>query len=136
GLDLARSCPGLLNDSPTNHYAALVSEHISQADFLIDLHTGGQLLDLFPLAGYMLHANKAVLDKQRMMAKAFGLPLVWGTDPAPEGRTLSVARDHQIPAIYAEFGGPGPVREEIIEAYAQGCLHILQELKMWQGAHL
>lgn len=133
GLDLARSCPGQWDGSPTMHYAAQVSQQIMQADYLIDLHTGGQLFDLYPLTGYMLHPNQEVLDKQRQMAKAFGLPLVWGTDPAPEGRTLSIARDHQIPAIYVECGGPGPVRPATIEAYRQGCLNVLYDLDMMEG---
>src|SRR5690606_17023059 len=114
GLDLARNCPGDSLGSITLQHAANVAEHIKNVDYLIDMHTGGQLFDLFPLAGYMLHQNETVLEKQRQMARAFGLPLIWRTDPFPEGRTLSIARDHNIPAIYVEFGGPGPIRKEIV----------------------
>lgn len=130
GLDLARNCPGDPEGSITLQHAASVAEHIKNADYLIDMHTGGQLFDLYPLAGYMLHENETVLEKQRQMAKAFGLPLIWGTDPLPEGRTLSIARDHHIPAIYVEFGGPGPIRNEVVSAYIQGCLNILSDLRM------
>jgi len=130
GLDLARICPGDVNGSISMQYAAMAAEEIQKCDYLIDLHTGGQLFDLYPLAGYMLHEDKTVLAKQRKMARAFGLPLIWGTDPLPEGRTLSVARDYQIPAIYVEFGGPGPVRAKVIDAYIQGCLNILRDLDM------
>ncbi|MBG6233528.1 putative deacylase [Pedobacter sp. CAN_A7] len=129
-LDLARSCPGHLSGSSTMQDAANVSNMILECDYLIDLHTGGQLFDLFPLAGYMLHPNKPVLVEQRKMAKAFGLPLVWGTDPLPEGRTLSVARDANIPAIYVEYGGPGPVRELIVDSYINGCLNVLAHFDM------
>lgn len=130
GLDLARSCPGDLEGSATMQDAANVSNMILDCDYLIDLHTGGQLFDLFPLSGYMLHPNQKVLDEQRKMAKAFGLPLIWGTDPMPDGRTLSVARDANIPAIYVEYGGPGPVRELIIEAYINGCLNVMAYFNM------
>jgi len=130
GLDLARNCPGDSLGSITLQHAANVAEHIKNVDYLIDMHTGGQLFDLFPLAGYMLHQNETVLEKQRQMARAFGLPLIWGTDPFPEGRTLSIARDHNIPAIYVEFGGPGPIRKEIVGAYIQGCLNILSDMEM------
>lgn len=41
------------------------------------------------------------------MARAFGLPLIWGTDPTLPGRSLSVARDANVPAIYAEYLGGG-----------------------------
>ncbi|WGQ10600.1 M14 family metallopeptidase [Pedobacter gandavensis] len=125
GLDLARSCPGDVSGSATLQDAATVSKLILGCDYLIDLHTGGQLFDLFPLAGYMLHPNQPVLALQRKMAKAFGLPLVWGTDPSPEGRTLSVARDANIPAIYVEYAGPGPVKENVVKSYISGCLNVL-----------
>ena len=41
------------------------------------------------------------------MARAFNLPLIWGTDASLEGRSLSVARDAAVPAIYAEYLGGG-----------------------------
>ncbi|WP_235964392.1 succinylglutamate desuccinylase/aspartoacylase family protein [Pedobacter gandavensis] len=125
GLDLARSCPGNSSGSSTLQDAANVSKLILECDYLIDLHTGGQLFDLFPLAGYMLHPNKTVLAEQRKMAKAFGLPLVWGTDALPEGRTLSIARDANIPAIYVEYAGPGPVKVNVVNSYIHGCLNVL-----------
>jgi predicted deacylase len=130
GLDLARICPGNPNGSSTEKDAALVSELIAKADYLIDLHTGGKIFDIHPLAGYMLHPLQAVLEVQRAMAIAFGLPVVWGTDHSPNGRTLSVARDHAIPAIYVEFGGGTTARSSIIAAYANGCMGVLSHLKM------
>jgi len=64
------------------------------------------------------------------MAKAFNLPIIWGTDHKPNGRTLSVARDANVPAIYAEYGGGITSREEIVNAYYCGCLGVLQHLRM------
>lgn len=130
GLDLARICPGNSNGTSTEKDAALVSELIAKADYLIDLHTGGKIFDIYPLAGYMLHPSQQVLDVQRSMAVAFGLPVVWGTDHSPDGRTLSVARDHAVPAIYIEFGGGTSARNNIIAAYTNGCMAVLSHLKM------
>ena len=108
GLDLARTCPGRANGSITEQAAHALSAMIREADYYIDLHTGGTALSVWPLAGYMLHANAEVLEKQRLMARAFNLPLIWGTDANLEGRSLSVARDANVPAIYAEYeGGDG-----------------------------
>jgi predicted deacylase len=130
GLDLARTCPGDPSGTPTQVDAHQVSQLIGAADALIDLHTGGRLFDIHPMAGYMVHPDPQVLDAQRAMARAFGLPLLWGTDPAPDGRTLSVARDAGIPSIYVEYGGGSSVRPAIAEAYVEGCLNVLSHLSM------
>ena len=130
GLDLARVCPGNPNGSSTLKDAAEISELIKHADYLIDLHTGGRILDISPMVGYMLHPSEKVLAEQREMAKAFGLPMIWGTECSPNGRTLSVARDAMVPAIYVEYGGGSTVRQEIIESYTSGCLAVLTYLKM------
>lgn len=133
GLDLARICPGKADGTVSEQSAAAVSALIKQADYYIDMHTGGKLFNIYPLAGYMLHTSAAVLKKQQDMAKAFNLPVIWGTDSAPNGRTLSVARDAHVPAIYVEYGGGNSVNEEIITAYTTGCLNVLNSLGMIQG---
>ena len=130
GLDLTRICPGDAFGTPAQRDAHAVSQLIRSSDFLIDLHTGGRILDIHPMCGYMIHPNASILAKQREMARAFGLPLIWGTDPAPNGRTLSVARDAGIPSMYVEYGGGSVVRPHIEEAYVDGCLRVLSLLDM------
>ena len=130
GLDMARTCPGKEDGSETEVAAASISEWIRQSTHLVDLHTGGRAMEIFPLAGYMIHPDPQVLVTQRLMARAFNLPLMWGTDCSPEGRTLSVARDSNIPAIYVEYGGGDRVSSTVLEAYIDGCLHVLAALGM------
>jgi len=130
GLDLARTCPGNAEGTVTEQVAFHISDLIRKADYYIDLHTGGKTLDIFPLAGYMLHNSEKVLNDQRKMAEAFGLPLIWGTEKSAEGRTLSVARDVNVPAIYVEYGGPEPVSENIIKEYIEGCLNVLASFSL------
>jgi predicted deacylase len=125
GLDLARTCPGRPDGSVTERTAHALSVSIRAADYYIDLHTGGTALCVWPLTGYVLHSNSAVLDKQRAMARAFNLPVIWGTDPCLEGRSLSVARDANVPAIYAEYLGGGRCSPAGVEAYVQGCLNVM-----------
>lgn len=129
-LDLARTFPGRAEGSVTERTAHAVAEMIREADFYVDLHTGGAVLSLLPLAGYMLHPSAAVLQTQRRMARAFNLPVVWGTDWRLEGRSLSVTRDANIPAIYAEYLGGAACRPEGVAALAEGCLNVLGELGM------
>ena len=130
GLDLARICPGRSDGSVTQRTAAALSALIETADLYIDLHCGGVAYDAYELAGYTLHPDADVLDTQRRMAKAFNLPLVWGTNPQVDGRSISVARDAKVPAIYAEWHGEGRLRPEGIGDYIDGCLNVMAQCDM------
>ena len=130
GLDLARTCPGEADGSVTEQIAFELSQLIRSADFYIDLHTGGTRLTVLPLTGYVLHPDASVLEQQRRMARAFGLPLIWGTDPNLPGRSLSVARDANIPAIYAEYLGGGRFDPAGVAAYVRGCRNVMAEFGM------
>lgn len=133
GLDLARTFPGRPDGSITERIAHAAGELIRSADFLIDLHTGGTTMAILPLAGYMLHADGRVLEMQRRMARAFNLPFVWGTSPELEGRSLSVARDAGVPAIYAEYQGGAACSADGVRAYVEGSINVMAELGMVDG---
>jgi len=133
GKDLARTCPGKKDGSETEQIAWEISQLIRSADFLIDMHTGGKTYEIYPLAGYMLHPDQEILDKQRGMAAAFGLPIQWGTSPHLDGRTLSVARDAGVPAIYTEYGGGEQIDLDIVNDLYEGCLRVMTPLKMISG---
>ena len=128
GKDLARTCPGRPDGTVTEQTAFALSTLIHTADYYIDLHTGGTELSVFPLAGYVMHNNPQVLEVQRRMARAFNLPVVWGTVANLEGRSLSVARDANVPAIYCEYLGAATCCEAGVEAYVDGCLNVMAEL--------
>lgn len=128
GLDLARICPGKPDGSVSEQTADRISALIQTANYYVDMHTGGVAYDIFPLAGYMLHLSPEVLEKQQQMALAYNLPIVWGTDHRPDGRTLSVARDANIPAIYLEYGGGTGLREFVVTAYKDGFINLLKHL--------
>ncbi len=130
GCDLARICPGDSSGSDSERAAAFISTHIRQADYLIDMHTGGVTYDIYPMAGYVLHQQPDVLGQQRMMAQVSGLPLIWGTDYRPNGRTLSVARDYNIPAVYFEYGGGTGFRPDVVHRYGKAVENILAYLGM------
>jgi predicted deacylase len=129
-LDLARTCPGKEDGSITERTAAALSERIREADFYIDLHSGGTAMSVWPLTGYMLHPDPKVLESQRAMARAFNLPVVWGTDYRLNGRSLSVARDAGVPAIYAEYLGSGGCAAEGVAAYVAGCMNVMAQCGM------
>jgi predicted deacylase len=130
GLDLARTCPGRDGGAPTEQIAFDFSRLLEDVDYFIDLHTGGIRLTIWPLAGYFVHPDGTVLERQRLMARAFGLPAIWGTDPTLQGRTLSVARDKSIPAIYVEYLGSGAYCTEAVAALEKGCRQVMAALDM------
>lgn len=134
GLDLARTCPGKLDGSTTERIAAALSRLIASADYYIDLHSGGTALSVFPLVGYMLHPDAGVLETQRRMARAFNLPVVWGTTPNLDGRSLSAARDARVPALYAEYHGGATCDPAGAQAYVEGCLNVMVVLGMIERA--
>ncbi|MDF1740946.1 MAG: succinylglutamate desuccinylase/aspartoacylase family protein [Verrucomicrobiales bacterium] len=133
GKDLARTCPGSTNGSPTEQIAHAISKRIRSADFFIDLHTGGMTMQVWPLIGYGLVANETVLETQRRMARAFGLPLVWGTSANLKGRTLSIAWEAGVPAIYGEYLGGGMCSGEGVKNYVEGCLRVMTEFGILTG---
>lgn len=130
GLDLARTFPGDPQGTLSQQIAAAATEWIRQADYFIDLHTGGTIFDIQPLCGYVLHPDPHLLDVQRRMARAFNLPVVWGSDWRLEGRSLSAARDLRVPGIYAECRGAAVCRSEGVQAYVEGSLRVLSEVGM------
>ena len=130
GLDLARTCPGNPDGSVTQRTAHALSELICEADFYIDLHTGGTTLSVWPMTGYALHENPTILGQQRAMAKSFNLPLIWGTYGKLNGRSLSVARDASVPAIYAEYMGGARMDPQGVKDYIDGCLNVMAHLDM------
>ncbi len=129
-LDLARTCPGKTDGSITERVAAELTAQIAKADLYIDLHTGGKAMQVDPLSGYMLVKNPDVLETQRRMARAFGLPVIWGTSGALDGRSLSAARDAEVPAIYTEYLGGENCSETGVEAYLSGCREVMAEFDM------
>lgn len=133
GLDLARTFPGKKDGSITERVAAALSDTIRQSDYYIDLHTGGTTMSVSPMTGYMLHPDRHVLEKQRLMARAFNLPVIWGTSPRLEGRSMSVARDASVPAIYCEYVGSAVCHSAGVDAYVAGCRNVMRQLGMTDG---
>jgi predicted deacylase len=132
-LDLARVCPGKEDGSVTEQTAAALAKLIRTADYFIDMHTAGTVFNLQRLAGYGIHFDAQVNEKQRLMARAFNLPIVWGTDGRFKGTSLSVAREANVPAIYVENGGGGICDAARVQENVDGCLNVARALGMLDG---
>jgi predicted deacylase len=132
-LNLARIFPGGPFGSPSQRIAHAFQTYIvAQADLYLDIHSGGNAYAMKEFAGYQARAGR-LGEVQRAAAIAFGLDLVWGTEPLP-GRTLSAAGDQGVPAIYVELSGEGRCRPADLAKTRQGIRNVMGFLEMIDAA--
>ena len=103
--DLARTFPGSVGGSPTERITALLTaEVISGSDLVIDLHSAGADYAM-PLFVGCVGGDDPVAERAVAATTAFAAPLSWRHDRIEPGRSVSVALDLGIPAIYVEGAG-------------------------------
>ena len=129
GANLARVFPGDAGGTLSEQIAAtLVREVIGQADFYLDLHSGGVRYAMPSMAGY------ATFDPRgRAAAEAFGAPVIWGHPVSEPGRTISSARDRGIPFLYVEAWGAGRIAPADLTMMRRGVFNLLRHLEMLPG---
>lgn len=134
GLNLARVFPGNQNGSITEKIAYWMGNYlIKHSDYYIDLHSSGSDMEMPQMCGYIERdkSKKAFFSKN--MAEAFNAKVTWAHEDSGEGRTLSYARDHDVPAIYTECPASRSVDLEDVEVYQRGVLNVMKLTKMIEG---
>jgi predicted deacylase len=134
GLNLARIFPGKSNGSVTEKIAFWMGDSlIKNSDYYIDLHSSGSDMEMPQMCGYIIRdkSKKAFFSKK--MAEAFNATVTWAHKDSGEGRTLSFARDHDIPSIYTECPASRNVALEDTDAYLNGTKNIMKLTKMIKG---
>ncbi len=134
GLNLARVFPGQPDGSITQQIAYWICEKLlRQADFMIDLHTGGIAYELPLLVGYV-HDAGAYGQASLGAARAFGAPVLWGhPPPLPPGRSLSAAYDHGVPCVYTEAPGGSGSDPHVADCFLTGLFNVMKRLGMLTG---
>ena len=118
GLNLARCFPGRLDGQPTERLAAWLWEHFAcEADFAIDLHSGGVSYQFLPLAGF--YGDPGHDNASYQSARAFGLPYVWHL-PATDGVLSYEMWKRGTTVIGNEYLGAGQLAESGVSAYRDG----------------
>ena len=126
GLNLARTFPGNRQGSPTERLAATLFESaVADADFLIDLHSGGVEYNFLPLAGFYGEAGPQ--NPSYRAARRMGLPALWKL-PETEGVLSHEAWKRGIPSVGAEYLGAGQLSRQGVSRYVEG---VLSCLKLW-----
>jgi uncharacterized protein len=137
GKNPNRAFPGDPHGSFSQALAHLVFEQlIKRGDFLVDLHCGDLVEDLVPYCG-MQESGIDRVDRSALdLAVTFGLPYVCAEPPtggSAAGTTDGAAAAAGIPAIYAEAGGIGQLRQSDVDLHLRGLHRVLMHLGMVDG---
>jgi len=135
GENLARVFPGSQNGSATEQLAHAITEQlIKSADVLIDLHSAGTNFEMPFLCGFHAGSHSWCKESERL-ANVFNADFTWHHNGEPDyGRSLTVAYEQQIPAIYIEGHGGRSIRKTDLDGYTAGVRRVLQALNMVQIA--
>lgn len=126
GGNLARSFPGRVDGEPTEQLAHLLTSRVlAHADVVIDLHTSNSAADM-PLFVGCLDDGSAAADEAVRLAFGFGMPMLWTHPRLGRGRTLTVAAEQGIPALYVESPLGGVLDRRYVDAYAEGVRTVLE----------
>jgi predicted deacylase len=132
--DMARAFPGDPSGRPTSILAAsITSEVISGATLLIDLHSAGLRYRMPLFCGFA--RGNAAAERSKRAALVFATPIIWEHADTAPGRSLSVAFEQEIPAIYAECSGGGSIRSSQLDAYVRGVLAVMTDLGMLPASY-
>ena len=92
--------------------------------FDYDCNESSKMIFLAPTHAAKKNGKKAYFSKK--MAEAFNATVTWAHKDSGEGRTLSFARDHDIPSIYTECPASRNVALEDTDAYLNGTKNIMK----------
>lgn len=129
GINMARVFPGKSDGSPTERIAYyLHNQFIAEADFLLDLHSGGTHYSVSTLVGYYENEQTEIGRRSRAAAEIFGAELLWAHAEIAPGRSVSSALALGVPWLYTEAWGGKRIRWEDGELYYQGSIRLMQHL--------
>lgn len=130
GLNLNRIYPGDIRGRITEITASYIERALMpEADFVLDLHSGGASMDYLPSAALLDHPDASERARRLALALAFGAPslLCW---KANEDRTSSgAARRAGTVRIAAEIGGGSRVTSAHVATTYNGVRNVLD----WAG---
>ncbi len=139
GKSMNRMYPGNMKGSQTERASYMITRQVvEQCDHLIDLHGGDLDESLRPYSYWTKTGNEKQDVISREMALAFGLDHIIISEDRPKDPEASrylenTATTRGKPSITVEAGHAGTVETDDVEALANGCLSVMQYLKMLQG---
>ncbi|TMV47307.1 hypothetical protein FE783_22130 [Paenibacillus mesophilus] len=131
GANMARVFPGNPEGTPTERIAwHLHHRFIAQADFMLDLHSGGTHYAVSTLVGYYHNDGTEIGRRSRAAAEAFGIDLLWAHETIAPGRSVSSALALNVPWLYTEAYGGRRIRRDDAQSFYDGAFRLMRHLGM------
>lgn len=135
--NLARIFPGDRNGTLSHRLAdALMRKVVSQADFLVDSHSGGVRLAFVPVAGFYAagKVDEETAARSLLLAKQMGIDFLWQLPPV-DGVLSYEAAKRGIAVCGAEIGGRGNCLPADEDLYVAAYLSVLAHQGMIDPVH-
>jgi len=127
-LNLNRVFPGKKDGTITERIAHVLNGEVMQkSNCFIDLHGGGNTLQIGPLASLEGEGQEALT-----LAKAWGLELIWKAYPI-KGLSTTAALENGARASLAEIGGESRFSEDSVNLFLSGLRNIMKYLGLLDG---
>jgi uncharacterized protein len=134
GLNLNRCFPGKPQGFFTERLAYIyLNEVAKKADYVIDMHGGGNIMALAPMAIYRDDKNPEVAKRAENLVRSTGIQLVWKGSGGWTGPITLEAQRAGIPAITVEIAGEGRYREEVVSQFLKMIDNVLKAHNMIDG---
>jgi predicted deacylase len=136
--DINRVFPGNSRGSLTDRIAAFFVENVlTGADYLLDIHSGGDFYVQSPKICYEDTGDAAFDKKTEAFARVFGVDLLWRNIPGNKGMLTAAAAEMGIHAAEPELGGSErapDVRRAYVRRVEQGIRNCLTHAGMLEGS--
>ena len=130
GFNLNRIYPGDVRGMPTAMIASYLERHLmSEADIVLDLHSGGRSLRYLPCATIIDHFDATERARRLALALAFGAPSVLISHAFEDRTSSGAARRAGAVRIAAETGGGASVERALVDLTVEGVMNTLA----WSG---
>lgn len=133
--NLNRCFPGDPDGTPTQQIAYYI-EHVlmSQADYMLDLHSGGSSLMYLPSAIMGGTPGTEDFERRLAMSRAFGAPYTYVFPGGhAHGNSAAAARRQGICGIGTELGGAGTVTPHALRICERGVRNVLHHVGVLAG---
>jgi predicted deacylase len=132
--DSGSTYPGKPGGFMTERVAATIHQNVTHnADYFLDLHTGG---DRFRQHPFILYSQSGGVPEDRLdeLARGFGIPTLWrDTEKIFPGSPSIVFSAEGIPAFLVEVGGGQPLEAADIALQAEAVRNFLRTVGVLPG---
>jgi predicted deacylase len=132
--NLNRNFPGKEKGFFTQRLAHVYfNQVIRKADYVIDLHGGGNIMALAPMAIYRDIGGDEVAERAEKLVRATGIKMVWRGSGGWTGPISLESQSIGIPAITVELAGEGRYRESVAKRFETVINNVLTTFGMVAG---